>query len=277
MKMQHVYTENDLEIVVATKDRINLDFLLPMFPFAPFNNFNILIVNQSKDYILESDFASVRVINSTEIGLSKSRNLGINNAAKKICLIADDDVIYLENFEKEIVKAFNINSNAAIITFNHQRIGPNHPQNQNKVGYQHNIKSIWNVSSIEIAFCLGKIKEKKLYFDENFGLGSFFETAEELLFLRNAIKQHLDIYYYPSVIVLHPLMSSGKLEGTAELVYARSALYYKINTELAYLWLLKYVFFLYRNNYIKKTEWVEKLKIGLAGIRKIKELEKLKE
>jgi glycosyltransferase involved in cell wall biosynthesis len=277
MKMQHVYTENDLEIIVATKDRINLDFLLPMFPFAPFFNFNILIVNQSNESVLESDFPTVRVINSTDFGLSKSRNVGIDNAFKKICLIADDDVIYFENFEKEIVKAFNINSNAAIITFNHQRIGLNHPQNQNKEGYQHNIKSIWNVSSIETAFCLNKIKENKLYFDENFGLGSFFETAEELLFLRNGIKLYLDIYYYPSVIVLHPLMSSGKLEGTAELIYARAALNYKINSELAYLWLLKYVFFLYRNNYIKRTEWMKKLKTGMAGIKKMKELENFKE
>jgi glycosyltransferase involved in cell wall biosynthesis len=274
--MTNFYTEKDLEIIVATKDRTNLDFLLAMFPFAPFSSYNILVINQSKDAILESNFPTVRVINSTEVGLSKSRNLAINNAINKISLIADDDVIYFENFEKQIVKAFNKNANASIITFNHQRIGINHPKNQSKVGYQHNKKSIWNVCSIEIAFCLDIIKDNKLYFDEDFGLGSFFETAEEFLFLRNALRLKLISYYCPSIIVSHPLLSSGNFEGKEELIYARAALFCKLHKEFGYLWLLKYLFFLYRNKYIKRGECAEKLRVGLAGIKKMKELEKLK-
>ena len=78
--MLNVFSENDFEILIATKDRSNLDFLLPMFPFEHFSNFNILIVNQSKNEVLSSDFDNVKVVNTTEKGLSKSRNKEIANA-----------------------------------------------------------------------------------------------------------------------------------------------------------------------------------------------------
>ena len=81
-------------------NRDNLDFLIPMFPSANFADFTILIVNQTTEKkLMNSDFPNLKVINSFEKGLSKSRNLALKNATKKILLIADDDVIYLPDFE----------------------------------------------------------------------------------------------------------------------------------------------------------------------------------
>ncbi len=271
--MTKVFSENDLEILIATKNRNNFDFLAPMFPFKHFSKFNILIINQSKKNQLISDFETVRVINVDEKGLSKSRNLAIKNASKKICLISDDDVVYFTNFEKEIISAFNKNPEAAVITFNHQRDGLNKPQNSAQKSFDHTLKSIWNVCSIEIALQIKATKVNKIYFDENFGLGSCFETAEEYLFLREIIKQNLNILFFPSVIVSHPLISSGENQGDDKILYARAAMFYKINPNLAYFWLLKYVFFLARNNYIEWTECYPKYKMGLLGIQKYKQIE----
>jgi glycosyltransferase involved in cell wall biosynthesis len=275
--MTNVFSQNDLEILIATKNRISLDFLALMFPFSPFSNFNILIINQSIENILVSDFESVRVINVNEKGLSKSRNLAIRNASKKICLIADDDVVYFANFEKEIIYAFNQNPEISIITFNHQRVGLNMPQNSFRKPFSHSLKSIWNASSIEIAFQLNDIKENDLIFDENFGLGSYFETAEEYLFLREAIQLKLTALFFPFVIVSHPLTTSGENQGSDRILFARAALFYKTKANLVYIWLLKYVFFLVRNNYINWNECMDKYKMGLSGIRKYKELVTLKQ
>lgn len=272
--MMNVFSENDLEILIATKDRTNFDFLLVMFPFKHFSNYTILIVNQSKESFLTSDVPSVRVINSTEIGLSKSRNMAINNAAKKICLIADDDVVYSVDFEKEIIRAFGVFQKPSIITFNHKRLGKESSQNCSRKRYNHTFNTIGGICSIEIAFQLRDIKKYEIYFDEYFGLGSFFETGEEFLFLRKALKLNLKLYYYPTVIVSHPLLTSGEKQGDNRLIFARAALNYKIKGGLAYLWLIKYLLFLFRNNYIKKTELFNKFKIGLLGINKFKEFEK---
>lgn len=272
--MINVFSENDLEILIATKNRNNLDFLALMFPFEHFSKFNILVINQSNLTKLLSDFENVRVINVDEKGLSKSRNLAIKNASKKICLIADDDVVYYSNFDNEIISAFNQNPKASIITFNHQREGLDKPQNKSQKIFNHTLKTIWNVSSIEIAFQLKDIKENTIYFDENFGLGSYFETAEEYLFLRSAIKQGLSALFFPFVIVSHPLISSGENQGSDKILFARAALFYKTRGNLAYIWLLKYVFFLVRKSYINSDECIKKYKMGLSGIRKFKELVK---
>ncbi len=274
--MTNIFSKNDLEILIATKNRTNLDFLAPMFPFEHFSKFNILVINQSNSNNLISDFETVRVMNVGEKGLSKSRNLAIKNASKKICLIADDDVVYFSNFDHEIISAFNQNPNASIITFNHQRIGKNEPHNKSKKVYTHSKKTIENVCSIEIAFQLKDIAANNIWFDENFGLGSYFETAEEYLFLGDAIELNLSVLFSPSVIVSHPLLSSGENQGDDKILFARAALFYKTKTNLAYIWVLKYVFFLVRNGYINWNECWRKYKIGLLGIQKYKELVKLK-
>ncbi|TCN57476.1 glycosyl transferase family 2 [Flavobacterium circumlabens] len=270
--MLNVFSEKDFEILIATKDRSNFDFLLPMFPFEHFSNFNILIINQSLNKVLSSDFDSVRVINSTEKGLSKSRNTAIQNASKKICLISDDDVVFAENFRKDILLAFQNQEKADIITFNHQRIGAVQPQKKWDSAFRHTSKTIWNVSSIEIAFKVEEIKKKNITFDTNFGLGSFFETAEEFLFLKAVLNQKGNVYFSPEIIVSHPEFSSGKNEGSDTLIYSRAALFYKLHGSFAYIWLAKYIFFLIRKKYIRFSEAGEKYKSGLAGIAKFREI-----
>jgi glycosyltransferase involved in cell wall biosynthesis len=274
--MTSLLKREDLEILIATKNKSSLVFLETMFPFEHFSNFNILIINQSKERKLISDFEKVRVINIDEKGLSKSRNLAIIDASKKICLIADDDVVYFSNFDHEIITAFNQNPKASIITFNHQRISKEQPYNKSKTGYSHSKKTIEKVCSIEIAFQLKDIKENKICFNENFGLGSCFETAEEYLFLRDAIELKLSVVFSPFVIVSHPLWSSGEKQGDDKILFARAALIYKTKRSIAYIWLLKYVFFLARNRYINWNECWRKYKTGLMGIQKYKELVNLK-
>ena len=276
-KLVKEYNKEDLEILISTMDRNSLDFLIPMFPFCHFSKFSILIINQTQENnILTSEFPNVRVINSFEKGLSKSRNLAIQNTIKEICIIADDDIIYFPNFENDIIATFNKLQNAEIITFNHQRIGFNKPRNSSQIVYEHTKKSIWNVISFEIAFKTDVIKSKKIYYDENFGLGSFFETAEEFLFLKMALELKIKTYFNPLVIVSHPLLCSGDYQGEDKLVYARSALFCKLRGNMVYLWLIKYLFFIVRNNYIKWNECNAKFRIGLSGIKKYKELENLK-
>ncbi len=274
--MTNVFSENDLEILIATQNRNTLDFLTLIFPFKHFSNFNILIINQSNENSLKSDYEKVRVINVDEKGISKSRNLAIKNANKKICLIADDDVSYFSDFDKYIISSFNQNPDAAIITFNHQREGLKTAQHNSKIIYSHSQKSIENVCSIEIAMQLDSIKENNLFFDEKFGLGSHFETAEEYLFLRDSIKLNLKALFCPLIIVSHPLLSSGENQGSDKILFARAALFLKTKGKLAYIWLLKYVFFLARNNYINWNECSKKYKVGMLGIQKYKELENLK-
>lgn len=246
-----------------------------MFPFEHFSNFQILIINQTqKNNLLYSDYKTVRVINSFEKGLSKSRNLGIKNAVAKIVLIADDDVEFVEGFEKVIVDEFEINKNAHLISFNNIRIGEEKPRNNSKTGYKHNFRTIKKVCSIEIAFRLNTIIKKEILFNEKFGLGSFFETGEEYLFLRTLIIKNVAAYFNPSIIVKHGILSSGENIKSDKLLYARAGLFKDIRGVFSIFWLLKYLFFLLRKKYLTPKDLYKKYKIGVAAFNKHKELTK---
>ena len=48
----------------------------------------------------------IKFISCDEKGLSKSRNKAINNATGDICIIADDDVTYSDDYIEKIRQAY---------------------------------------------------------------------------------------------------------------------------------------------------------------------------
>lgn len=257
-----------LEILIATMNRDSLAFLDNILANVDISKCHLLIVNQTtSESLLESNLANIRVINSFEKGLSKSRNLGLQNAQGNIVLIADDDLIFEKNFDKIILNAFNDFQDAALITFKTLNKKGETYRNYNSSIRLHSYKSIETIMSVEIALNISKIRSKKLQFDELFGLGSFFETAEEHLFCRGIMKAGLKAYFYNEFIVTHPNSSSGQDVGSDRIVYARAALQYKLHKQIAYIWVPKYLFFLLRHKYIPYTELKQKFNIGLKGIK----------
>jgi glycosyltransferase involved in cell wall biosynthesis len=224
-KLTNEFKNQDLEILVSTMNRNDLDFLIPMFPFCHFSEFSILIINQTRENsLLLSGFPSVRVINSFEKGLSKSRNLALKNARGKIVLIADDDVVYKKDFDTKIVKAHNQYQNKAVISFCVDK-----PDGTLFKKYLSNVKmnlsviELFNVLSIEISINMLIFDGLGVKFDKNFGLGSRFEMGEEAVFLSDLNKKNQQIAFVPSVIVSHPEVSSTNKFDFKERYYIQGA------------------------------------------------------
>lgn len=262
------YQTSDLEILVSTQNQTDFLFLERMFPFAPFQQFNILIVNQTTSVLrLDSGFPTVRVINSTEKGLSKSRNLALKNAVGKIVLIADDDVVYKAGFDAKIVEAFNKSPNASVIHFQtettEKKLFWNYPE------YSKNLKVnyLTKVLSIEIAVKTAEVKNSDLRFDELFGLGAQFEDSESFFFLRDAFHTKKEVLFYPETIVIHPPRTSSDEVESDRKIYAKMAGFQKRFGELSYILLIKYIFFLVRKSYISFKEIKPKFIVGLKGIK----------
>lgn len=248
-----------------------LDFLIPMFPFSHFSNFSILIINQTRENkILVSDYPSVRVINSFEKGISRSRNLGIKNAVGKIILIADDDVVFIEDFQKKIIKAYNENQNATAICFQtatqNGDLYSNYLKKKNKL----NNRKIRKVLSIELTVKVENLRKNNCFFNEFFGLGSKFQDSETFFFLRRIKYKKLNIVFQPSVIVIHQPFSSSDDACSDRVIYARMAGFYKTSGIVSYLLLLKYMFFLIRKYNFSVFEIKRKFRVGLSGINDYK-------
>lgn len=199
------YETSDLEILVSTQNQTGFSFLENMFPFAPYHQFHILVVNQTgSGQGLVSGFPNVRVINSKEKGLSKSRNLALANASKKIVLIADDDVVYKEGFDAKIVGAFN-KFEGAVLTFCIENA-------EGKLYRRYPVLPIilkkkldlFSILSVEIALKRELVETSNCQFDENFGLGSRFEMGEENIFLYDLHKGKHPVIFVPEIILSHP-------------------------------------------------------------------------
>ena len=263
-----------LEILISTMHKDSLTFLEQMFPDGKYQEYAILIVNQTtKEKQLKSHFSNIRVINSFDTGLPQSRNLALKNAIGDICLIADDDVKYHAGFSETILNAFKANLDADIITFKMVDEKGNDFKKYTDIKH-HDKKTIKTVNSVVIGLRPKSILDNAVTFNNNFGLGTTFQTANEYVFLRNALKKNLTILFEPKIILSHDYFSSGRYAGNDKLVYGRAAVFYKYSGILGYLRLIKYVYFIYKRGFITANQILPKLATGFKGISKYKALVK---
>lgn len=264
--------KTDIEILISTINRSSLDFLVPMFPFAHFSNFQILIVNQTQnEKILNSDYPNVRVINSLEKGLSKSRNLALKNAVGKILVIADDDIIYEENFTAKIVNAYSKFQNAAAIKFCIEKSKRNSMKEYPSILKKNlGMFDILQTSSIEMTLNKRIIDEMNIQFDENFGLGSGFEIGEEAVFLSDLKKKNQQIVFIPEIIVKHNELTSSDKKDFIEKYYNQGALFTRIFKNKYWFWLLIKIVFDLKQKKIKLSNISAVFKSAISGHHKFR-------
>ncbi|EJL6461896.1 glycosyltransferase family 2 protein [Vibrio cholerae] len=195
-----------LEILMATMHKKNISDIDWEYKQT---NADILLINQA-DFDNSEVAGNIRMLSCKERGSSNSRNLALKNATGDICIIADDDVGYVDGMENIVLGAFEKYPDADIITF--QIVTPEgNPFNS---GYPsqpqwHNWRSILRCASIEIAFRRDVVLKAGLSLDTNFGLGSKYRVHDEIIFLKDAMDKGLKLLYLPIPIVIHPAESSG--------------------------------------------------------------------
>lgn len=188
---------------------------------------DILIINQANKEA-EENVENKRMLTFNERGSSKSRNRALQNATGEICIIADDDVSYVDNYQEIILNAFNNNEDADIITFQvMSEDGCPMKDNYMREESRHNFLTIMKCCSIEIAFRREKVTSVGLSFDEEFGLGSKYRIHDDNIFLHDALKSGLKIQYIPIPIVIHPKESSGTAYD-AELIFSKGAAFVRM-------------------------------------------------
>jgi glycosyltransferase involved in cell wall biosynthesis len=219
------FKKEDVEIVMATMNRNSLDFLIPMFPFCHFSEFSILIINQTQENnLLTSNFPSVRVINSFEKGLSKSRNLGLEKAKGKIILLSDDDEIFKKGFDSIISNSYNKYPDTTVISFRIEKPnGTLFKKYPNQTIENISQLDLFNILSIEISLNKVAFDKSNVKFDENFGLGSRFVMGEEAIFLSDIKNENMQLIIEPKVIAIHPAISTDDKLNFEQRYYVQGA------------------------------------------------------
>ena len=138
----------------------------------------------------------VTYIETMQRGLSKSRNMAISFANGPVCILCDNDVEYVEDYDRIINDAFLRHADADIIVFFIKRPERSQPvfDKDTKMGYL----SVLKIFSPEIAF--RKSSVDSITFNEMFGAGAKYFMGEENIFLYECLKKHKKIVYVPSMI-----------------------------------------------------------------------------
>lgn len=158
----------------------------------------------------------IKLVITDTIGLSKSRNIAISHGTGEVFVLCDDDCRYPDDAAEKILKGIISHPEWDIATF---RIGNIEDQTNFKpyptLNYQHNMRTLMHVSSIEIALRRRMVQAEGKLFDERIGLGTPYITGGENIMLVDVYRKGYKIGYLPYTIVYHPIMDSAR--GNADL------------------------------------------------------------
>lgn len=142
----------------------------------------------------------VKIYDLAGRGLSRNRNNCIDHATADICIIADDDCLYTHEQLQAVIDTFASNNDIDIATFMYSGEGDS-KYYPSQTADLNNFPKGYYVSSIEVAFKRESL-QGKVYFNENFGLGTEpFHCGEENLFIQDALAMGLKCQFFPITIV----------------------------------------------------------------------------
>jgi len=218
-------------------------------------NSNAIIINQTNENrIINIDKLENQIlwINSTDRGLSRSRNTAIINSTAEICILADDDLIYREGYSEIVNRYFIENPTVDIITFQVEGIDgkfKDYPKESKNLGYLGSMK----ISSVEVAFRRKSIIKAGVLFNEQFGSGSDYLMGEENIFLFDCLKKGLKIKYIPEKIAYLYIGESTWFKGYNEKYFLdRGAVFQAMSSKLVIPFIIQFALrrrFTYKEKY----------------------------
>lgn len=180
----------NLQVLVVTINNESIETLLKKMNIKT----NAIICNQCKKFAFEEKNINnnkIQIYNFNERGVGLNRNNGLMRASGDICLFADDDMTYEDDYEEKVKQAFIENPDADVIIFNLR--GRKAIKKKTKVNYFNYLR----YGTARIAIRLKSIKEKGIYFNQCFGGGTEHSHGEDNLFLTSCLKNRLKIYSVP--------------------------------------------------------------------------------
>lgn len=172
---------------------------------------DVIVVNQCasvgfEEFEFENTEGSIckaKMQSTTERGLSKSRNMAMSLAEGDICLLADDDLVYYDNYKSIVEEAYERFQEADIILFDFEEEGCLRARKKPRESSGRlNYISLLRGNSVRISFRRDRLVNLGVSFQECFGAGSnIFTSAEDLLFLADAYRKGAKIYYYDRKIL----------------------------------------------------------------------------
>ena len=208
---------------------------------------NAVVINQcdrEEEQWYSTANGRVRFLSTTQRGLTKSRNMAIAHSDADVCLLCDDDEIFVPGYQEKILDAYANLPQADVVIF--KMVDRDCPFGE--APKQLKFPQTMHVASWQISFRRERLLKSGVRFDELLGAGTGNGAEEELKFLLDCQKAGLSIWYAPVEIAQVAQTESTWFAGFNEkFFYDRGATTrYILGAPLAVAYALYYV--------VKKTK-----------------------
>lgn len=182
-----------METLVATVDQKDRELPLTMNIQT-----DALIGNQGDCFSIEHcvmNGNNVTYLNTCERGVGKNRNLLLDHATADICILADDDMCFVDGYPATAEKAFRECPKGDVLIFNLIEKNPRRYANK-KIQRIHSYNYA-RYGAARIAFRREAIERAGIRFDLRFGGGTQYGAGEDTVFLKQCLERGLRIYGVP--------------------------------------------------------------------------------
>lgn len=141
---------------------------------------------------------NITYLNFAERGVGLNRNNALMRANADVCLFADDDMVYEDDYVQTIEKAYAEFPDADVIIFNliekeAKRYIIEKPSRVGKLNFL-------RYGAARVSFKLSSVRANGIYFNQCFGGGTEHSHGEDSIFLADCLKKGLRVYAYPAYI-----------------------------------------------------------------------------
>lgn len=234
-----------------------------------------LIINQQvsnyyNEYELEEYI--IREFGFNERGIGLSRNTALMRSKADICLMADDDMIYVDDYLEKIEKEYRNNPDADMIIFNvrvHDSSGViEKVKKSGRVNYFNSLK----YGTVSFTFKREKILKNNIFFSLLFGGGAKFSNGEDSIFLWDCLKKGLNVYSSTEIIAdVYNFQSSWFTGYNEKFFLDRGSLFEALSPKFSLLLIYQYVIRKYPifRNYYSRAEAISLMKKGRTRYKKL--------
>lgn len=152
--------------------------------------------NEIEDFLWQGH--TIRYLNFAERGVGLNRNNALIRATGDICLFADDDMRYCDDYVQTVTQAFESHPDADVLIFNLIEKVPTRPiiQKEGKVSWLNFLR----YGTARVAVRNSAIQSNGIYFNQCFGGGTPHCHGEDNLFLAACLGKGLKMYAIPAFI-----------------------------------------------------------------------------
>ena len=203
-----------------------------------------------------------------ERGVGLNRNNLLMRSDADICILADDDMRFVDGYEEKTAALFARYPDADMLVFNLIEKDPRRFVNQQV--FRVTRRNFGKYGAARIAFRRKRVIQKGIFFHLMFGGGAVYSAGEDSIFLSDCLKKGLRIYAVPeSIAEIDKSSESSWFKGYNQKFFTdRGALFATMSPHLAPLYALRYAV-VKRKKYAEEATCRQAIGWMLDGIQKV--------